>query len=93
MKRSDLTQRITPPKFKVGNFVLNEYEAREVMARIAEGSLKPDGIIMEDMNGRKATFDSDGIASSQLEGWSVASARTIRKIKAHRLKTINNEKK
>jgi len=32
MKRTDLTQRITPPKYKVGQFVLNEYEVRELLA-------------------------------------------------------------
>ena len=57
MKRTDLTQRITPPKYKVGQFVLNEYEVRELLARVAEGTLDPKGIIIKDSIGVKSTID------------------------------------
>lgn len=85
MKRSDLTEGVNPPKFKVGRFVLNEYEAREMLARVAEGTLDHSKLIIEDELGNKATVDVDGFTNRSLHRWDVGSKLTIRKIKANRL--------
>ena len=89
MKRSDLTSRINPPKFKIGRFVLSEYEVREVIARVAEGTLNHEGIVIIDENGNSATLYSDGRTSENLKGFGVSSQLTLRKIRANRL----NEKR
>ena len=81
MKRTDLTQRITQPKYKVGQFVLNEYEVRELLARVAEGTLDPKGIIIKDSIGVKSTIDSRGVTSNNLYGFDLAYKLTIRKLK------------
>jgi hypothetical protein len=85
MTREDLTSRIKPPKFKVGRFVLNEYEAREMLARVAEGTLDYSKIIIEDELGYKATVNKDGFTNRSLYKWDIGSKLTIRKIKANRL--------
>lgn len=84
MKRSDLTSGVKPPKFKVGKFVLNEYEAREMIARISEGTLDNDGIVIEDEDGNCCTIDKTGTTSMNIKGWDIASNFTIRKIRANR---------
>ena len=83
MKRTDLTSGIKPPKFRVGRFILNEYEAREMVSRIAEGKLNPEGIVLKDSKGHSVTFDKNGYASSNIYGWDVGSAFAIRKFKAN----------
>ena len=86
MKREYLTNRITAPKFKVGKFSLNEYEARELVARIAEGSVNPEGIEMCDELGRLFTFDETGRINGNCSpfGWDFSAGRTMRQIKAIR---------
>ena len=40
--------RIKAPKFKVGRFVLNEYELRQLQYEVAQG-LKPPGIVVKSL--------------------------------------------
>lgn len=85
-KRTDLTTGIKPPKFRVGKFILNEYEAREMIASIAEGKLSPNGIVLTDEEGKKFTFNSDGTIQQtyHIARWDVGSQMTLRKIRANR---------
>lgn len=84
MKREDLISGIKPPKFKVGRYVLNEYEAREMVARIAEGSPNPDGIVLTDEEGRRFTFNEDGTMqqSGHIARWDVGSKFAMRRHRA-----------
>lgn len=91
MERNNLTGRISPPKYKVGRFVLNEYELREMIARISEGDLDPEGIVVIDEIGNHVTFDSDGVGSQNLHGFGINSQFTLRKIRAIRLKEVLRE--
>jgi hypothetical protein len=86
MKRTDLTNGIKPPKFRVGRFILNEYEAREMIARIAEGTLNPNGIVLTDMEGKTFTFDNTGTTEQfhRIKNWDLGSGFAIRKWKANR---------
>lgn len=88
MNRKDLTTKINPPKFKVGKFVLNEYEAREMVARIAEGKLNPKGIILIDEDGKKFTFNTNGSIKEnyRIKNWDINSEKTIRKFKANKVR-------
>jgi len=81
MKRTDLTQRISPPKYKVGRFTLNEYEVRELQARVSEGILDPKGIIIEDADGVKSTIDEHGNTSNRLRGFDLSYNLSIRRLK------------
>lgn len=90
MRRSILTNRITPPKYKVGKFVLNEIEVREMIAKIAEGTLDPKGIVLIDEDGKSFKFNHDGSTKhGGISRWNENSKRTKRKIIANRL----NDKK
>lgn len=85
MKKSDLTSGIKPPKFRVGRYILNEYEVREIIARIAEGTLSPEGITIKDEKGTVVKVNSDGTTTDNLYGFGISSQFTLRKIKANRL--------
>lgn len=86
MKRSDFTSRIKPPTYKIGRFVFNEYETREIIARIAEGTLNHEDVIITDEKGNVITFDETGLASGQLHGWDLNSNCTMRRWKVARKK-------
>jgi hypothetical protein len=62
--------RIKPPKFRVGRYVLNEYEIRQFCLEVARGERKP-GIIIKDAEGNRATILRDGRLSNNLKGWDV----------------------
>lgn len=53
-------KKIKPPKFRIGRNVLNEYELMKVMLEVAEGSRDPEGIVIKDQHGNKATIRPDG---------------------------------
>jgi len=40
MKRSDLVERVVAPRYRIGKYVLNEYELRELMVNVAIGKIK-----------------------------------------------------
>jgi hypothetical protein len=76
--------RIKPPKFKVGRYVLNEYELRTLMTEVAEGK-KPAGIKVTE--GRQtAEILSTGRLSHNLDGLSIASMETLKVIRINRSK-------
>lgn len=81
-KRHMLTSGIKPPKFKVGRFVLNEYELREMIALIAEGELSCEGISIKDEKGNVASINESGVCSINLHGFGLATSFTLRKLKA-----------
>ena len=54
--------RIKIPRFKIGRFVLNEYEVRQIMAEVSEGKRK-GGIIFKDNEGNIITIEDDGSCS------------------------------
>ena len=80
MKRTELTSRIVPPKYKVGRFTLNEYEVRELLARVSEGKLDPGPLVIEDCLGVKATIDEHGNLSNRLSGMDLIYKLSIRRL-------------
>ena len=81
MKRKELTSRIVPPKYRVGRFTLNEYEVRELLARVAEGTLNPEGIIIKDDLGVRSTISPKGVTSKNLFGFDLSYRLTMRRLK------------
>lgn len=75
--------RIKAPKFRVGRYVLNEYELRQLMLDVVLG-LKPAGIEVRDERGVVATIRKDGGLSNNLEGLAISGQLHIARIKAVR---------
>ncbi len=44
--------RIKNPKFRIGRFILNEYELRQLQLEVAKG-LKPSGIIVQSLQNKR----------------------------------------
>jgi hypothetical protein len=63
--------RINTPKFKVGRFVLNEYELRQLMLEVATG-VQPAGIKVKDSTGKVVEILANGSLSDNIVGLSVA---------------------
>ena len=84
MRRDYLCDKIPPSKFKVGRFTLNEYEARQMVARIAEGTIDPRHIRLTDEKGNSVTFDTDGTASNSIYNWDLGAKYAMRRFKAVR---------
>ena len=76
--------RIKIPRFKIGRFVLNEYEVRQIMSEVAEGKRKGN-IKFKDNEGNTITIENDGTCSQPPKGFEIASSFTLRSIKARRL--------
>ena len=57
--------RIKAPKFRVGRYVLNEYEFRNLQLEVALG-IKPAGIKVTDSLGNKSTIIKNGCLSHSL---------------------------
>ena len=74
--------RINAPKFKIGRFVLNEYEVRQIMAEVAEGKRKGN-IKFKDNEGNTITIEDDGYCSDIVKGFEVATDLTRRVMKAN----------
>ncbi len=77
-------KRIKPPKYRVGRYVLNEYELRNLMAEVAEGRYPADVIKVKDKYGVVATIYANGRLSRNLYGLSINSECTIRALKVER---------
>jgi hypothetical protein len=58
-------KRIKAPKFRVGRYVLNEYEFRNLQLEVALG-IKPAGIKVTDSLGNKSTIIENGCLSHSL---------------------------
>ena len=76
--------RVKAPKFKVGRYVLNEYELRTLMLEVAEGK-KPAGIIVTEGK-HTAEILHTGILSHNLPGLAINSMTTLDIIKINRQK-------
>lgn len=76
--------RIKAPKFKIGRYVLNEYELRNLMADVAEGKVVSGIIVKEGYE--SAEIQAGGRLSRSLPGLSIAAHATIRLIRANRPK-------
>jgi len=74
--------RIKPPKFRIGRYVLNEYELRCLMAEVAEGKRPPGLIVKEDSH--TAEIIADGSLSKNLPGLSICTNATLRLIRKRR---------
>lgn len=72
--------RIKPPKFRVGRYVLNEYEIRQYCLEVAEGKREP-GDLVKDSEGNTATILRDGRLTRNLEGWDIGGVIAIKHYK------------
>ena len=77
--------RIRPPKYRVGRYVLNEYELRKLMVEVCEGSKQP-GIKVKDEFGNIATIRADGRLDCSLSGLDINSKFTIALFRDQRTK-------
>lgn len=77
--------RIKPPKWRVGKYVLNEYEVRCLMADVCLGKKEP-GIKITDEDGNTAEILPDGRLTNNLKGFDVASNFTLILIRESRRK-------
>lgn len=64
-------KRIKAPKFRVGRYVLNEYEFRNLQLEVALG-IKPAGIKVTDSEGKKFVILEHGSLSDNTNGLSIA---------------------
>ena len=78
--------RIKPPKYKVGRYVLNEYEVRCMMSEVCLGSRNPDGIHIEDESGKIAEILPDGRLTENLKGFDISGNYTLILIRENRKK-------
>ena len=81
--------RINPPKWRVGRYVLNEYEVRCLMTDVCLGK-KPAGIKITDENGKIAEILPDGRLTDKLKGFYFAGNYTLILLREARRK--ENEK-
>jgi len=83
MKREDLVQRIEIPTYKVGHFVLNEYELRELMVRVAKGEIENwEDLTITDNKGKLVKFRTDrkipGTITDTLSGMELTAESTMK---------------
>lgn len=77
-------KRIKAPKFRVGKYVLNEYEFRNLQLEVALG-IKPAGIKVTDSLGNKSTIIENGCLSHSLnETMGISVGLQIELMKANR---------
>ena len=63
--------RIKPPKYRVGRYMLNEYELRTLMIEIAKG-IKPKGVKVKCPQGIVATITDKGTLSQSISGLDIS---------------------
>lgn len=63
--------RVKAPKFRVGRYVLNEYELRTLMLEVARGE-KPANIKVKCSDGNVSIIREDGILTDALTGLDIA---------------------
>ena len=80
-------KRIKAPKFRVGRYVLNEYEFRNLQLEVALG-IKPAGIKVTDSLGNKSTIIENGRLSHNLEAMAISCNISIELMKANRRNLI-----
>lgn len=78
-------KRIKAPKYKVGKFMLNEYELRYLMYQIANGEISNyEKLTVKDELGNTATFDEYGKTSCSLKGLDMIDTFVLDQYKAMR---------
>jgi hypothetical protein len=65
-------QRIKPPKFRVGRYVLNEYELRKLQLDVCNGIFEPN-FVVKDEAGNTSTIRPDGILTGNLHRFNLSS--------------------
>jgi len=84
-KRTDLVQPIKPPTYRIGKFVLNEYELRQLQVRIMRGEV-PNTITGIDYKGNHFSFREDGRIPEHIEGFDISGNYTLDMIRDSREK-------
>lgn len=75
--------RIPAPKYKIGKFVLNEYELRQLQLEIALG-LKSGPYRVTDSMGKSANLiENSGLLDDRLHGLSLADDIAMKTLHAH----------
>ena len=76
-------KRIKAPKFRVGRYVLNEYEFRNLQLEVALG-IKPAGIKVTDSEGNMSVILEHGCLSRSLKGMGVSGQLSLELLMANR---------
>lgn len=83
-------KRIKPPKFKVGRYVLNEYELRCLQVEVAKGD-RDGGIMVREQSGESAIILDDGTLNIPLKGYQIASTFSLELLRINREKRLTGE--
>lgn len=83
MKRAELP-KISPPKYKIGRCVLNEYELRCLMAQVAQGQRPPLTVMVYGPNGTRSKMREDGRFYDHLGGLDISGGFTLDMIREDR---------
>ncbi len=83
MKRSDFVQAINPPKFRIGKFVFNEYEIREILAKVSEGKINHKSIVIKDSSGRSSKVKKSGRLEKMLPGLNLLINIKMKRLRAN----------
>ena len=79
-------KRIAAPKFKIGRFVLNEYEMRQFQNEVLQGLRPGDVKVKEVLTGYTYILDDSGeFYPHTPSGYGVSSGLTLESIKLRRL--------
>jgi len=76
-------KRIKAPKFRVGRYVLNEYEFRNLQLEVALG-IKPAGIKVTDSEGNRSVILEHGSLSRSLKGMEISGKLSLELLRANR---------
>ena len=83
-------KRITAPKFKVGRYVLNEYEVRNLQVETALGLIVPYSLTIKEIDPKtrkvigSTQMREDGTFTNILEGFGLATSFTFDLIRLKR---------
>lgn len=83
MKRKRPYQVIKPPKYRVGKYVLNEYELRQLQVDVMNGVFESP-ITIRDEKGQSFTIASNGRLSGSPYGYDLTSRCSLELIKYER---------
>lgn len=72
--------RIKSPKFRVGRYILNKYELRQLMYEVNQG-LKPDNLIVTDSIGNKARIKLNGKLNQPMHSFDIGTKTAINHFK------------
>lgn len=70
-------RRIDPPRYKVGKYVLNEYELRYLMVQVCRGEIEPGFRVTHVQSGNSTIIRPDGRFEGRLGGLDIASGFTL----------------